>query len=87
MDLDGVRYGDIRDTAVCGGREEDGHSRLHTMTWCEARVRSLERGGGVGQWLLAVKDDHRRQLAGAADGLTPAGIRSPGEREQRRRLA
>jgi hypothetical protein len=62
MDLHDVRYGDIRDTEICGGPEEYGHSRLRTMTWCEARVRSLERAGGVGQWLLAVKDDHRRQL-------------------------
>jgi hypothetical protein len=64
MNLDDVRYGDIRDTAVCDGQGADGHSRLHTMTWCEARVRSLERAGGVGQWLLAVKADHYRQLAG-----------------------
>jgi dTDP-glucose 4,6-dehydratase len=32
----------------------------HTVDACEKYVRRLERGGGVGQWLLSVKADHRR---------------------------
>jgi Methyltransferase domain len=40
-----------------------GHTRPGewTIDECERHVRRLERGGGVGQWLLSVKTDHRLQ--------------------------
>lgn len=54
--------------------EQENHPGCgETMLDCERKVRSMERAGGVGQWLWAVKFDHQRQCIAAerADGGYP----------------
>lgn len=37
----------------------DGHQTGKTVGECEKYIRTTENGGGVGQWLVRVKADHR----------------------------
>jgi len=41
---------------ICENADHPGHGLI--MIECERKVRRLEQGGGVGQWLLSVKADH-----------------------------
>jgi hypothetical protein len=42
---------------ICTWQDHPGYGT--PVESCERAVRRLERGGGVGQWLLSVKADHR----------------------------
>lgn len=46
-------------TIICDVSGHPGYGE--TILVCERKVRQMERGGGVGQWLFRVKDDHRQQ--------------------------